>query len=714
MRKSVLLGAASAAAMLMPIGARAAVEVVVVTAERRAESVQDTPVAITALSSDFLEKTGSQSLEDVSRFTPNLSFNRTSNFVQLTVRGIGLSQYNLGGEPGVAVYIDGVYLARPFALDSVLNDLDRVEIVRGPQGTLYGRNATGGAINLISKAPSDTLEGNVGVTVGDYGRLELEGVVSGPLNDDATIKGRLSYVGDQHFGYTLNLFNGQHVQSFLENSLRGQIEADVTDDLTLTVGADFTHEHDSGPVFKPGLITPFPLPGAVPGTVFPFGFSAAFGGHVSADPWKVFLNGPQDYTFEASGQNAKLAWKLPGATVTALAAHRDTTFHLLGDLDGTDSPLILNEDLHESASAYSGEIQVASSDPGPLQWIFGAFAYHEAGHLDYLFHVGLFGTDLHDIADQKTTSYAVFGEASYLLMDVLKLTAGLRYSNDDKSLNESSELFGVTGFNTASKSWGALTPKFVLSYDVDKDKMLYVSATRGFKSGGFNVGALQKTPYNPEYIWSYEAGFKSLWDDGRVQLNLDALHYDYSNLQVTQYAVGHTTITNAATAKANGAEAEVTANPIYELTLNATVAWLDATFDKFSELDTFRPLLGVLDLHGNRLPRAPVWQTDLGAQYEYTLSDIGVLSARYDFSYWIKTYYNEFNTGYASTPGYTLSNVRIAFRSADGHWQAAGFVKNLFNRAVLTNVTVSAVNGGTIVSYGEPRTFGIQLKYNFD
>jgi iron complex outermembrane receptor protein len=243
--------------------------------------------------------------------------------------------------------------------------------------------------------------------------------------------------------------------------------------------------------------------------------------------------------------------------------------------------------------------------------------------------------------------------------------------------------------------------------------MIYASVTRGFKSGGFNVGALQHTPYNPEFVWSYEAGLKSRWFDDRLQANVDVFHYDYSNLQVTQYAVGKTSITNAATAKANGVEGEFTAVPIDHLTLNATLAYLDATFDKFSELDTFRPLLGVLNLHGNSLPRAPKWQADLGAQYDFQLGDGNVLSARYDYSYWSKAYYTEFNTGYASTPDYTLSNVRLAFICGDGHWQAAFYGKNIFNKALLTNVTVSAVNGGTLVSYAEPRTFGVQLKYNF-
>ncbi|HEX2592410.1 MAG TPA: TonB-dependent receptor [Rhizomicrobium sp.] len=713
MRKNILFGAVSCAALLTPIATHAeGIETVTVTAERREESLQKTAVAITALDGDALARTNTQTLEDVSKLAPNLTFNRTSNFVQLTIRGIGLSQYNLGGEPGVAVYVDGVYMARPFGLDSVLNDLARVEVVRGPQGTLYGRNATGGAISLISNAPTDTFEAHVGVTVGNYGRIQAEGVLNGPLNDSGSIRGRLSLLSDHHDGYTDNLANGKGVQDLNEHSGRGQLAFDLASNVTLTLGADYTAEHDSGPIFKPGTITPFPLPGAVPGTVLPMGFAPAFGGQVSADPWKVYLDGPQHYVVQGSGASAKLVWEMDGMTLTALGAYRDTRFHLLGDLDGTDAPLILNEDLRERANALSGELQLASNTDAPFQWIVGGFAYREHGYLDYLFHIGLFGTDLHDLAQQNTTSYAVFGEGSYRITDALKLTVGLRYSNDDKSLDESNEVFGVIGFNTTGKSWGALTPKFVLSYDVDDDKMLYVSATRGFKSGGFNVGALQKAPYNPEYVWSYEAGLKSMWADGRLRANVDVFHYDYSNLQVTQYAIGKTIITNAATAKANGVEGEFTAIPIDDLTLNATVAYLDATFDKFSGTDTFRPLLGVLNLHGNSLPRAPKWQADLGAQYDFQLGNDAVLSARYDFTYWGKEYYNEFNTGYASSPSYTLSNARISYESGDGQWLVAAYGKNLFNKAVLTNVTVSAINGGTIVSYGNPRTFGVQVKYN--
>jgi iron complex outermembrane recepter protein len=405
-------------------------------------------------------------------------------------------------------------------------------------------------------------------------------------------------------------------------------------------------------------------------------------------------------------------WDMGWATLTSLTAYRSTRFRLLGDLDGTDI-FFLNENLAESAQQTSQEVQLASKEGGPLTWIVGAFAYHENGYLDYLFDVALFGGTLHDLATQRTTSYAGFGEATYDITDALKATVGLRYSIDEKSLNESSTLLTVTGYNTVNASWGAFTPKFLLSYDLDPDKMLYISATRGFKSGGFDIGALQKFAYNPEYVWSYEAGLKSRWLDGRLQANLDAFYYDYTNLQVTQYAVGETIITNAASAKADGVEAEITAIPIDNLTLNMSLGYMDATFTNFNEVDTLRPLLGVLDLDGNTLPRAPKLKTELGAEYDWPLRNGDMLGARYDYSYQSKLYFTEFNTPYASSGSYSLSNARIAYTTGDGHWEIAAFGKNLFNKAVLTNVTVSAVNGGTIESYGDPRIYGVQVKYNF-
>lgn len=719
MSKQHLLGAVSLLSLSFIISAAVAdenkpsgIEEITVTAERREEAVQKTPISITALDADTLDRADVQDLGDVAKLAPGLAFNQTSNFTQLSIRGIGLSQYNLGGEPGVAVYVDGVYLARPFALDSVLDDLARVEVLRGPQGTLYGRNATGGAINLISNAPTDTFQGNIGVTVGNYGSVQVEGVVSGPLDEDGSVRGRISVVTEEHGGYTENIYNDGHVQDERNQSARGQIAVDITSNLTVTFEGDLTHEHDSGPIFKPGTISPFPLPGAVPGTVLPQGFAPALGGHTSDDPWKVYLDGPQDYLFDASGGSAKAVWNLGWATLTSQAAYRDTRFHLLGDLDGTDL-LFLNEDLREKAQAFSEETQLASNGTGPLQWIFGGFAYHENGYLDYIFHVALFGGDLVDVATQRTTSYAAFGEASYNFTDTLKLTTGLRYSYDQKSLNESSTLLGVAGYNTTGKSWSALTPKFVLSYDLDPDKMLYVSATRGFKSGGFNIGALQKTPYNPEYVWSYEAGLKSQWFDNRLQANIDAFHYDYSNLQVTQYFVGKTVITNAATAKANGVEGSLTVIPVDNLTLDASIAYLNATFQNFSESDSLRPLLGVLNLQGNTLPRAPKWQNNLGAEYDLPLGNGNTLSARYDYFYQSKLYFTEFNTDYAMSKPYSISNARLAYTSGDGHWEVAAFAKNIFNKAALTSVTVSGVNGGTLDQYNDPRTYGLQIKYNF-
>jgi iron complex outermembrane receptor protein len=722
MFKTAFLSAVSAVALLAPFGAKAAnqpatrsessIEEVTVTAERRSASVQKTAIAITALDADFLKRTKTESLEDVANFVPGLTFDRTSNFVQLSIRGIGLSQYNLGGEPGVAIYVDGVYLARPFALDAVLDDLARVEVLRGPQGTLYGRNATGGAINLISNAPTSDVEGSLGVTVGNYGALETQGVLSGPLNSDGSLRGRITFVTDEHDGYTENLYTGKDIQNLREGSGRGQLVDDVTSNFTVSLAADYTHEHDSGPIFKPGTISPYPLPGAVPGTVFPQGFAPFLGGQTSPNPWQVYLDGPQDYEFTGEGGSVKAVWDMGWATLTSLTAYRSTKFHLLGDLDGTDI-FFLNEDLAERAQQTSEEIQLASKDGGPLSWIIGGFAYHENGYLDYLFDVALFGGTLHDLATQRTTSYAGFGEANYNITDALKATVGLRYSVDEKSLNESSDLLGTTGYNTVNANWGAFTPKFVLSYDLDPDKMLYVSATRGFKSGGFNIGALQNTAYNPEYVWSYEAGLKSRWFDGRLQANLDAFYYDYSNLQVTQYFVGKTIITNAASAQADGVEAEIIAIPIDNLTLNMSLGYMDATFTNFSEVDSLRPLLGTLNLDGNSLPRAPKLKTELGAQYDWPLANGDALSARYDYSYQSKLYFTEFNTPYAASGSYSLSDARVSYETGDGHWEFAVFGKNLFNKAVLTNVTVSAVNGGTIESYGNPRTYGVQIKYNF-
>jgi iron complex outermembrane recepter protein len=675
--------------------ARGAIEEVIVTAERRESSLQKTPVAISVFSEEFLKDSSVRSIQDVAPYSPGLSYTQVSNFPQLNMRGIGLEQINMGGEPGVAFHIDGVYVARPFVNDAVFLDLERVEVLRGPQGTLYGRNATGGSVNLISNGPSDAFESEVSATLGDYDRVRLTAMASGPLGRPE-VRGRISAVSDERDGYLDNLADGKSLEDSQVRSVRGELDFDLSNSLTLAIAGDYMKQDDKGPMFRPGDI---------PGT------AALFGGRLTGDPWKVFVDGPSDQEVEASGLSARLSWDLENFSLTSLTGYRRSSFDLNSDLDGTDFFLV-NEDLHEDATQFSQEFQIASVRDDGLQWLVGAYFFHEDADLDYIFPIPLFGTTIRFVSEQETTAYALFGQASYAITDRLTLTAGLRYSDDEKK-GSTEQTFFVVGNVDIDDSWQAWTPRIVADYRLTDTSFAYVSIARGFKAGGINTGSLQTAAYDPEYVWNYEIGLKSRYFDDRLQTNIAAFYYNYDDLQVTQFAVGRTFIENAADAKGRGIEIEATALFGAHMSLHVAAAYLDTEFAQYEALDTFRPQLGVLDLEGNELPRAPNFKASVVAQYDQPLSSGGMLSTRLEYQHQDDFYFTSFNTGYANGGRFDLLNARIAFTSPGQRWELAAFGKNLTDEEYELATTVSGINAGTLELYGAPRTYGFEARLRF-
>ncbi|HEY3887740.1 MAG TPA: TonB-dependent receptor [Caulobacteraceae bacterium] len=668
------------------------VQEIVVTAEKRETTLEKTPIAVSAFTTRALAVRTIQDVQGLAEATPGLSYNKNSNFVQLAIRGISLEQINLGGEPGVALYQDGVYLARPYVGDATFFDLARVEVLRGPQGTLYGRNATGGSVNLIGNEPSDVFSGRAGLTLGNYDRVRVEGLVNGPLGDG--IDARLGFVVDQHDGYTKNLLDGRRVDNGRTGSGRAAVAFHPTDKIKFVLIADYNREDDSGPVFHTGEI---------PGT------AVALGGRTTGDPRTIYIDGPASDLTTQWGVTGKLTVDLPDAVLTSTSAYRNSSFHLQSDLDGTDFDLV-DENLREGASQWSEEVQLASHNDSRFTWIVGAFAFRETGSLNYVFPIPILSTTISFLAHQDTTALAVYGQGTYAITPKLSVTVGLRYSDEDKD-GSTHEVVFVPGAVALKGNWAAVTPKFGLQYQATPDNLIYASVGRGFKAGGINTGSLQTKPYNPEYVWSEEVGAKNRFFDGRLQLNLDAFLYQYTDLQVNQFAIGQTFISNAAAATGKGIEADLIAKLGGGFTLDGSLSLLDATFTNYKTADSFRPLLGVIDLKGNQLPLAPRFTASLGLQYNVALS-AGDLTVRGDYSHKSDQFFTPFNESYAHAPAEDLFNARISFQTHSG-WEVALYGRNLTNQAPIEAITVSGINAGTLVLYGPPRTFGVELRKSF-
>jgi iron complex outermembrane receptor protein len=677
-----------------PVAEPSGVEEITVTAERRRTSLQKTPIAVSAFTAKALEDRSIKDVQDLAQTAPGLNFNKVSNFVQLSIRGISLEQINLGGEPGVALHQDGVYLARPFVADALFSDLERVEVLRGPQGTLYGRNATGGSVNLISNEPTDEASARLGLTVGNYSRIRVDAMANGRLAEG--VDARASFVFDKRDGYIENLVDGSDLDDSKVGSGRASVKFRLSPDATFLVTADYAKEDDTGPVFDVGRIT---------------GTAPALGGRYDDDPRTIYLDGPASNKRTNWGLLGRLVWEFEGATLTSLTAYRESEFHLQSDLDGTDFFLV-NEDLNEKGKQFSQEIQLASNGTGPFQWLAGVYAFTEDGTLGYDFPIPLLGATIMFDATQDTTAFAAFGQATYAFDERFSITAGLRYSYEKKK-GHTDMVFIVPSSVDVRDDWSALTPRLALNFQVTPNNLLYASVARGFKAGGINTGSVQEAAYDPEYIWSYEVGSKNRFWDGRFQLNLAAFFYKYTDLQVNQFAVGRTFITNAASAEGKGLEAEFVLKPFEGFTLDGTLTLLDTEFTDFTTLDTFRPTLGLLNLSGNELPRAPNFMLSLGAQYAFSLADGSTLTVRADYSHKDDYYYTPFNTEYARADAIDLLNARISYESADGAWQAAVFGRNLTDEVYTQTITVSGINAGTIELYAPPFTWGVEVRRFF-
>ncbi len=696
-RTKWLAGVASialAAAFATAAEAQSTIENVTVTASKRETALQSTPLAITALTADALEKAHIDTTNDLQLHVPG--FVMSTNIIQgeAYIRGIGTDISSIAADPSVAFMIDGIYLPRLSTSLQDLYDVERVEVVKGPQGTLYGRNATGGVVNIVSKLPGDTFGLDADVLYGNYNEQRYRVAVTGPLGDGAS--GRVSLIRHSRDGYVKNVFLGGTVDPQDTWAGRGSIRLQPSDDVDIVLSGDFSNDKGAPASAIRVLSTDAP--------------ALLFGGTVTSDPYKVNENFRNEVTNEQYGFSGRLTWNTGGSTLTSLTAYRHSHYKLVLDLDGTEANWFTHDPDLQNSSTFSQEVQLASNPGATIDWIVGAYYFNEDADSNYNLSLPLFAVNVNPVATNRTDAYALYGEATYHVTDRFSLTAGLRYSDEHKKTSVVALSHGVpTGSFAGSQSWDAFTPKFGAQYFVDGNVMLYASATRGFKSGGFNSTAIQ-TPqnFNPEFVWSYEAGVKSTLMDGRLLLNANAFYYDYSDLQVNKYdAVNIVTLENAAQAAIKGFEAEVAFKPTDGLTLAANVSVLDPKYGEFTSVDPDHPLLGPISLDGNQLVRAPKFTASVSAEYTAELESLGSLTAHTEYFYRSRIYFTPFNDPAVGQEGFGLWNASLRFDNADGRWSLSAYVNNIAGQLYYQEKARSASIVGTIGWPGTPRTYGV-------
>ncbi len=676
-------------------------ERVTVTATKTgAADLQSTPAAITVLPATALEQMGVQTVEGLAGVVPTVTISQHTGLAQVTIRGIGTN--STFGDPSSTVHLDGVYLGRPAMVFADFLNVERVEVLRGPQGTLYGRNSVGGTINIVTRQPANTLETSVRLTAGNYHKLRAEGAVSGPLIKNK-VMGNFAFLRGTRDGFVKDLDHPDHSLGSEDTwAGRGQLRIVFGTHSELLLSGD--HSQYEG----------VPLTYAKPLVSKP-GFS--FDNPTSL--WSVRTSDLTSGKNIQRGASAKLAVRLNRTTaLTSLTAYRKSNYRFFIDADATE----LQEqtsDVPNLQHQVSQELTVVQRNP-KLAWIGGAFFFDERneGHVEIT--VYRFRTQTRPSAKTGVKTWALFGQATYSVSSRVSLTGGVWYTDEQKDLDNTGGVYRLgtqiladpTSFydyldNATYKAW---TPKSSIQVQVSRDTFVYVSATRGFKSGGFNqfnpTAPEPERAFNPEFAWSFEGGLKRTMAGGRVRVNTAVFSNDYRDLQVQSFLrPGVIDISNAGSATIRGIEVEAAAAAGRRVRLAGHFSWLDATYDRYLLRG---PGGATSDAAGNRLNNAPEWSGSGSAVYELATGRAGAASVRGDLSWQSRVFFTPVNDPIETQRAYALLQLRVGFEPQNRRWEIAVYGRNLGNQEYITgtaNVPLPAYTGRP----GEPRHWGTQF-----
>lgn len=682
---------------------------IVVTAQRRSENLQRVPIAVTALTSAKLEASNIQSTSAIASITPAITINATVGVLLPRIRGIGTSAAGPAVENSVATYVDGIYIPSQAATIFSLNDVERIEVLKGPQGTLFGRNATGGLISVVTRDPGDVLSASARIGYGNYQTLRGDVYLSGPVAEG--VGASLAVAGGrQGKGWGTNTFTGTDIyRSHYDVSARGKLLLELGEHTKARIAADISRE-----------VSSIPVPAQISGTA-PGAYRDAAGNPIIifSKPRDAFENEDPLHKVLTGGVSLKVDQELGFANLTSTTAYRRLRFDQRFDADTSPVPGILQTYIQHDKQ-FTQELQLASSAGGPFQWIVGAFYYNIHANYDpFTLARGPIGARSFTFSHAflTTESIAGYAQASYEFLPDTHLTAGFRYTDEKRTIHGTLMALSVAGTSTTTAypngTFKSDTPTWRVSLDhnFNPDVMGYVSWNRGFKSGGFNGQAPTSPAYKPEYLDAYEAGLKSTLFDRRVRLNAAAFYYNYRDVQVNTFIGTIGLIYNGAKAELYGIDADLDVVLTDRLSLTGGIVAMHDRFTNFPVATIARPngngtvTLGPGSATGNRLPYASDVNFNLGATYKADVGDGNTL----DFSV-----NNLYSSGFYPQPdnyyhqkAYSVLNASITFRTSDKHWSVKLWGDNLLDKNIVT--FNSAANANQFISYQAPRTYGITL-----
>ena len=693
---------------------------IVVTAQRRNELNRDVPISITAFNADGLAKTGVTDARGLMQITPGLNFQQFGSSAQPLIRGIGSTGGGVGDSSNVSIYIDGVY--QPFQAANFLrfSDLDRIEVLKGPQGTLFGRNAAGGAISITTLKPKlGEASGKFSASYGRFNEVELNGFVSLPLSDKAAVSLSGNFTENDGFRRDINL--NIDVGYLRSRGARAKLLIEPDDRTTVLLTGHYRWSNDLSSFGNQPLNGNTVIRRTVPNVL------------LANTPNTSALSVENVNKVEVYGGSISIERDLGFANLTSLTAFANARQFVRTDSDLTPVANLMS-DINFGTDMISQDLTLTSTGDGRLSWLAGANYYKEHGFIFSTTYGGLFvpsnsppPTSGRYVPDVDIKAFAFFGELTYKLTDRLTAVIGGRFSNDrisyrGTSVDVTTGIPNQAALVNPSDSFSSFTPRVALRYALTPMINAYASYSRGFKSGVYNVNGLQPTAVKPETIDAFEIGVKGSVSSA-LSFDTSAFYYSGKNQQQLSFGTTPSTLIlrNAAKTEIYGFEANLNVRPLAGLTLRGGLAYVHGEYKSFPGAQGFRiatdangvPIGGNtafnFDATGNRMIRTPEWQVNGTVAYETQIGKGGKANFNLTASHTSKMYHDVSNN--FIQPSFTVVNTSLGYTTPDDRWQLTVFGNNIFNETYIAGILISAT--AAAVTYAKPASYGVRVGYKF-
>lgn len=715
-------------------------EEILVTAQRRSENLQRVPIAVSAATSAKLESSGVGGTIDIGQVTPGLQMSISVGFARPTLRGIGTTSNGPGIENPIAIYMDGVYLSSSTSSIMSLANIDRIETLKGPQGTLFGRNATGGLIQIVTKAPSHTTQGSVELGYGNYDTGRIDGYLTGGLTDTLAADVAFHY-SRQGKGYGENIATGVGtLRDFNDLAVRSKLLWEPSDTTDVTLAVDYSHRKSTNALLieRPGT-EPYAFYNNVFTSNGPYPFQKGFFDiNNDVDPMTYL---------DAWGASLNVTQEIGTLTFKSISAYRHTDYKFRFDLDLTPENLLaFAPDNAAVWTQFSQEFQLSSDNGDKLKWTAGLFYFYANDGYDPLAvqfgpnlaaaFFGIPGGNVLTSFDdrQKTNSYAGYGQATYEVLPETRLTLGARYTHEKRSLSGATNLF-INGSLVSSSplppssvssatSFNNFSYRIALDHNFGDNVLGYLSYNTGFKSGGYNTGLPEQDPYQAEKIKSSEGGLKMQLFDRHLRFNVAGFHYDYSNIQVSRYITTSLAIYNGAKAELYGGDVDFEAILFPKFSVTGGASYVHGRFTNFPNADYSYLVSGrscfanppdssaayTCNAAGNRLANAPTFSANIGFDWSHDLAG-GTFAINGNLFHSSGFFGSVDNNPLNAQHAYEQLNGGISWTSPSKQYRVELWGRNLLNQKIASARQVTPQ--GILYSPLPPMTFGGSVKFSF-